>query len=117
MIVIVRLKRGKKLMEDRMNKFPMRGQIFLVDDIPCVILSNNIANQVASYVIVAPIADRLQAAFMFEIPIEIANKPKKILVDQIRTLDKTKLRNQIGVCNSSTMDSIEEKLKTVLALN
>lgn len=99
------------------NRFPARGQIFLVDTIPCVILSNDAANQVSSRVIMAPVASNVTQVFRFEVPIEINGTPGKILLDQIRTIEKVRLGNKIGECNDDTIDAIEDALKIVLGLN
>lgn len=111
-----------------MNKFPKRGDIYWVhldptigSEItktrPCVIISNDAGNQVSSRVIVAPITSSVKRIFTFEVPIEINDKPGKILLDQIRTINKVRLGNKIGACDADTMDAIEDALKIVLALN
>lgn len=111
-----------------MNKFPKRGDIYWVhldptigSEItktrPCVIISNDGGNQVSSRVIVAPVTSSVKRIFMFEVPIEINSKHGKILLDQIRTVDKIRLGNRIGSCDDDTLDAIEDALKIVLAIN
>lgn len=111
-----------------MNKYPKRGEIYWVHldptiglEIqklrPCVIISNNVGNQISTRVIVAPITSSVRRIFAFEVPIEIEQKKGKILLDQIRAIDKIRLGKKLGVCDEQTLDAIEDALKIVLALN
>ena len=111
-----------------MSKYPKRGEIFWVNldptvgseitkNRPCVIISNNAGNQTSSRVIVAPITSSVKRIFSFEVPIEIKGKKGKILLDQIRAIDKVRISNKIESCDDDIMDAIEDALKIVLAFN
>lgn len=109
-----------------MSKYPKRGEIYWVkldptigSEIaktrPAVIVSNNAGNEVSSRVIVAPITSSVSKIFPFEVPVVVKEKKGKILVDQIRTIDKIRLAGKIDVCKKETVDAIDEALKIVLA--
>lgn len=111
-----------------MSRYPMRGDIYWVkldptvgSEInklrPAVIISNNAGNQVSSRVIVAPVTSKASKIFPFEVPITVENKQGKILLDQIRSIDKLRLVEQITTCDDETIEAIDEALKLVLALD
>lgn len=110
-----------------MKKFPIRGEIYWVNldptigseikkTRPAIIISNNAGNEVSGRVIIAPITSSIAKLFPFEVAITLKNKKGKILLDQIRTIDKIRLGSKIGSCEKSTLKSIDEALKIVLEL-
>jgi len=110
------------------KKFPQRGDIYWVklDPVvgseiaktrPCLIVSNNAGNEVSPQLIVAPITSSIKKVFPFEVPIEIGEKKGKIILNQIRAIDKLRLSGNISHANSETMDRVDEALKLVLALD
>lgn len=85
-----------------MKRYPMRGDIYWVNldptigseinkTRPVIIVSNNTGNAVSQRVIVAPITSNLTKLFPFEVAVQIGQKKGKILLDQIRTIDKIRL--------------------------
>ncbi|MFA6066114.1 MAG: type II toxin-antitoxin system PemK/MazF family toxin [Candidatus Babeliaceae bacterium] len=111
-----------------MSKFPKRGDIYWValdlvagSEIaktrPAVIISNNAGNEASSRVIVVPITSSVSRIFPFEVAITVKDKQGKILVDQIRTIDKSRLVGKIGTCEKDTLAAIDNALKIVLAFD
>lgn len=111
-----------------MSEFPKRGEIYWVDldptmgseiqkTRPALVISNNIGNELSSRVIVAPITSSTLRVFPFQVTIELNGKPRKILLDQIRTLDRARLKNKIAVVDKSIMTLVEKAIKVSLALS
>lgn len=112
-----------------MNSYPKRGDVFWVQLDPTVgseikkrrpalIISNNIGNQISSRVIVAPITSSIKKILPFEVGIVIFETKGKILLDQIRSVDKKRLqKNKITSINADKMLEVEEALKVVLSLD
>ena len=111
-----------------MNEYPQRGQVYWVvldptigSEIaktrPALIISNNAGNQYASRVIVAPITSKVSKVFPFEVKITLNDVQGKILLDQIRAIDKRRIKSIIATVESDTMQMVDQALKVVLALN
>ncbi len=80
-----------------------------------MIVSNDLANEISNRVIVAPITSSVKNVYPFEVGIELFN-PCKILLDQVRSLDKIRLGTKITTLNLETMHSVDKALKIALAL-
>src|SRR5215218_9317552 len=101
-------------------KPPQRGELYwanldpaigseIAKTRPALIISNNIGNQYADRVIVAPISSgSLGKIYPFEVLLKAGEgglpKESKILLDQIRTLDKSRLGQQIGTLSSERLE-------------
>ena len=89
---------------------------------PVLIIQNNIGNKYSPTVIIAAITSQINKA---KLPthIEISsseyglNKDSVILLEQIRTIDKKRLREKIGYLDNKTMLKVDDKYyKTKLDL-
>ena len=109
-----------------MKKFPQRGEIYWVNLDPTVgseinktrpglIVSNNIGNEISCWVIVAPITSSAKPPYPFEVAIELNETPCKILLDQIRAIDKMRLGDKITLATEKCIEEVEKALKIVLA--
>lgn len=107
---------------------PQRGDIYWVrlDPVigteiaktrPAVIISNDVGNEVSDRVIVAPVTSKRRVIFPFEVALDLDGKEGKILLDQIRSIDKVRLAKKIGSCDQEIIDQIDEALKLVLSLS
>ena len=63
---------------------------------PCVIISPNEMNSHISTVIVAPLTSKLRN-YPTRIPCKVEGKQGQIVLDQIRTVDKTRLTKRISI--------------------
>jgi mRNA interferase MazF len=81
---------------------------------PYVVISPPELNQHLKTVIVAPMTTGARAA-AFRIPLTFQNKQGLILLDQIRTLDKVRLRKKVGALHPSTLDKTLRTLQAVFA--
>lgn len=110
-----------------------RGEIYFADLSPVVgseqggirpvlIIQNDIGNRFSPTVIVAAITAQIQKA---KLPTHVEIKSKNynlerdsvILLEQIRTLDKTRLTDKITVLNSDMMKEIDQGLEISLGLS
>lgn len=109
-----------------------RGEIYFADLSPVVgseqggirpvlIIQNDIGNKFSPTVIVAAITAQIQKA---KLPTHVEIKSKEynlekdsvILLEQIRTLDKTRLTDKITVLDSDMMKKIDQALEISLGL-
>lgn len=112
-----------------MNIFPKRGDIYWVNldptigseitkTRPALIISNNAGNEMSSRVIIAPITSSVKMIYPFEVKIELRSKDCKILLDQVRSVDKKRLGAKISSLTSEVvMHQVDQALKIALALN
>jgi mRNA interferase MazF len=112
--------------------FPRRGEVFWVgldptvgSEIaktrPALIISNDIGNEFASRVIVAPMTSRgLDRVFPFEVlaPLGEEGLPRdsKILLDQIRTIDKRRLGRRLGKLSAERMREVDQAIRLSLSV-
>lgn len=75
---------------------------------PCIVISPNEMN-ILKTVIVAPMTSK-GFDFVFRPKINFENKKGLVLLDQIRTVDKTRLVKKIGVVE----DSVSKKISSML---
>lgn len=82
---------------------------------PGVIISNNINNEFADTVTVLPITSSTEKIYPFEvfIPKNIANMPgdSKAKANQIRTVDKKRVKDLIGTLPDTILREIEAAVK------
>ena len=81
---------------------------------PCVVISPQEMNDHLRTVIVAPMTTGARTAG-FRIAMTFQNKQGLILLDQIRTLDKVRLRKKVGALHPSTLDKTLRTLQAVFA--
>lgn len=79
---------------------------------PCVLISPAEMHDYLRTVIVAPMTTGSRAAG-FRIPITFQGKSGLILLDQIRTLDKSRLVKRVGMIHPATL---EKTLRTLQAV-
>jgi len=75
---------------------------------PCIIISPNEMN-ILKTVIVAPMTSK-GFDFVFRPKIKFKNKDGLILLDQIRTVDKTRLIKKLGVANKQKSNEVSNIL-------
>lgn len=110
------------------KKAPKRGEVYWVclDPVmgteiqktrPGVIISSDLFNKSLPRVIIAPITSNIKIVFDFQALISLEGKEGKVLLDQVRTVDKERLGKKIGSVNPREMASIENALKLTLEIN
>ncbi len=105
-----------------------RGDIFWVDfdpskatetqkTRPALVCSHDIMNENSSRIIVAPITSNLKRIYSFEHAIEDDSKVKgKVMLDQLRSIDKTRLGKKITSLSIQEIKEIESILKLILGM-
>lgn len=88
---------------------------------PVLIIQNNVGNKYSPTTIVAAISSRIKKPQM---PIHIAitaeengmDQDSVILLEQIRTIDKNRLKHKVTTLDDGTMDEVADALHVSLAL-
>lgn len=81
---------------------------------PCVVVSPPEMHDYLRTVIVAPMTTGSRPA-PFRVPIRFQGKSGLILLDQIRTLDQTRLVKRMGNATATTMTAVLQTLQDVFA--
>ncbi len=112
---------------------PRRGDLYLVEfdpargheiqkTRPALVIQNNLGNRYSSITIVAAITSRIAAK---PYPVEVVVEPSaatglavrsSIRLDQIRSVDKTRLVKRLGRLDRATMELVDQALKVSLGL-
>ena len=88
---------------------------------PALIIQNNIGNEYSPTTIVAPITSKIfSRQFPTNIEVDKTNSPLKekstILLNQIRTIDKSRIIKIYGKLSSKKMNEVDEALMNSLGL-
>lgn len=108
--------------------YPKRGEIYWVNLDPAIggetqktrpglIVSNDIGNEASQIVMVAPITSKVKNVYPFEVKATLNGKPAKIMLNQCKALDKSRLKDKIGNVDDAIMRHAEEAIKIVFGLN
>lgn len=81
---------------------------------PCVIISPNEMNFNISTVIIAPMTSKLRN-YPTRIPCKVEGKQGQIVLDQIRTVDKSRLFKKIDSLNKASQTKVLSGLKEMFA--
>ena len=111
----------------RMSRSPQRGDVYWVnlDPVvgteirktrPAVIVSNDSCNRYGARVVVLPITSNVASLYPGEAMVAVKGKPARALGDEIRSIDKMRLKARVGVVTPDEMASIDEALAITLAL-
>ena len=81
---------------------------------PCLIVSPNELNRHIATVIVAPMTTKGRT-YPTRVPCVFGDKTGEIVLDQLRTVDKTRLIRRLGSIDSATGRTVLRKLATMFA--
>lgn len=106
---------------------PLRGEIYWIEldptlgteikkTRPCLILSINAYNKKMPRVIIFPITSQIQNIYPFEIRVEVNGKEGKVMTDQVRCVDKRRIKGRIGSLTSMKIQEVEESIKLCLGI-
>ena len=84
---------------------------------PVLIVQNDIGNCHSPTTIIAPISSRRRHPFPTQIMTDCLRVPSTIHLEQLRTIDKDRLRQFIVRVDPETMVRVDEALKNSLALS
>lgn len=86
---------------------------------PVLVVQNNKGNRFSTTVIVAPISSKLTKNHLpTHVFIELEGLQKKsvILLEQLRTIDKKRIREKVGKVNEAMMQEVNMAMRTSLDL-
>jgi mRNA interferase MazF len=109
------------------SRVPRRGDVYWVnlDPVvgteirktrPAVIVSNDSCNRHGMRVVVLPITSNVDSLYPGEAMVEVKGKPGRALGDQIRSIDKSRLKARVGQLTADEMSRVDEALSVTLAL-
>jgi len=89
---------------------------------PALIISIDWYNNERDYVAILPMSSKVKNIRVFELNVgQVVNDPKnresKVMVDQIRSIDKVKLGEKGGELDEEQMTKVEEILRNFLVLS
>jgi mRNA interferase MazF len=113
--------------------FPKRGEVYLVSfdptigheirkPRPAVVIQNDVSNQYSPITIVAAISSKFGTpAHPREVPLQSSAKtglsqPCAVILNQIRSIDRTRLVKRLGTLDSATMRNVDDALAISLGL-
>ncbi|HHY16969.1 MAG TPA: type II toxin-antitoxin system PemK/MazF family toxin [Firmicutes bacterium] len=112
---------------------PSRGDIYFADlnpvlgseqggFRPVLIIQNNIGNKYSPTVIISAITSQIQKARLpthVELPARLSGleKDSVILLEQVRTIDKRRLKKRVSRLDGETMSKVDEGLTISLGLS
>ena len=110
-----------------MKRAPRRGDVYWValnpsigSEIkktrPAVIVSNNSCNAFGARVVVMPLTSNVNTLYPGEALLTIDGKPARALGDQIRSLDKSRLRARIETLSQDELSAVEDAIRITLSL-
>lgn len=110
-----------------MRRPPRRGEIYWValdpargteirKTRPAVVISNDSCNRYGSRVVVLPVTSNLDSLYPGEARIELRGAPARVLGDQIRSIDKSRLRSRIATMSREELLEVEKAILITLDL-
>lgn len=110
-----------------MSRSPRRGDVYWVglDPVigteirktrPAVVVSNDSCNRYGTRVVVLPVTSNVDSLYPDEALIEIKRKQGRALGDQIRSIDKSRLKARVSTLTAAEMVRVDEALAITLGL-
>jgi mRNA interferase MazF len=110
-----------------MSQPPRRGDVFWVnlDPVvgteirktrPAVVVSNDSCNRFGARVVVLPITSNVDSLYPGEGMVDVKGRPGRALGDQLRSIDKRRLKARVSTLSADEMARIDEALAITLGL-
>ena len=82
---------------------------------PAIVVSPDAMNKRIDTVVVCPLTSQLHPAWASRVQCECAGHPSEIAVDQIRTISKARIQQDIGKIDPLTADQLREAIALLYA--
>lgn len=82
-----------------------------------LVVSNDIGNEVATIVIIAPITSKIKTIYPFEVKVSVKGKIGKTMINQCRAVDKSRLTSKIDEIDHKTLKLVDDAIKIVFGLS
>lgn len=83
---------------------------------PCIVLTHNTLNKFRQTVVVLPLSTTAKTHPPITIPVTCQKRPAVAVVDQVRAVAKSRLREKIETLSSPEMDAVCKALANILEL-
>lgn len=81
---------------------------------PCVVVSPPEMNHYLQTVIIVPVTSRVREGYPTRLTFTVGNVTGEMVLDQIRAIDKTRLREKIGCLTDADILQVKSILKEML---
>ena len=83
---------------------------------PAVILSNDSCNRYGGRVVVVPVTSNVDSLYPGEALVVVKGTPGRVLGDQLRSIDKARLRSRVSRLTTEELHAVEEAVRITLDL-
>lgn len=83
---------------------------------PAVVVSNDACNKYGTRIVVVPITSNVTSLYPGEAQVRVARRDGRVLGDQIRSIDKSRLGKRIGRLSREELATVDEALRITLDL-
>jgi mRNA interferase MazF len=83
---------------------------------PAVVVSNDSCNTYGSRVVVLPVTSNVSSLYPGEARVEVGGKPCRVLGDQVRSIDKARLKTRLGRLTADEIRDIDMALRITFDL-
>ena len=83
---------------------------------PAVVVSNDSANAFGMRIVVLPVTSNVSSLFPGEALVSVGGKPCRVLGDQVRSIDKRRLRGRVGSLSREDLRAVDGALRITLDL-